>query len=42
MPGVKVGANSWIGANLIVHSDLPANSVALMKQDVDKREKGSG
>ena len=41
MPGVKVGENSWVGANLIVHSDLPANSVALLKQDENKRDKVS-
>jgi len=33
MPGVKVGANSWVGANLIVKKDIPANTVALLKQD---------
>jgi UDP-N-acetylglucosamine diphosphorylase/glucosamine-1-phosphate N-acetyltransferase len=39
MPGVKVGANSWIGANFTVHRDLPANTVALLKQDKEKRER---
>jgi len=39
MPGVKVGANSWVGANFTVHRDLPANTVVLLKQDEDKREK---
>jgi bifunctional UDP-N-acetylglucosamine pyrophosphorylase/glucosamine-1-phosphate N-acetyltransferase len=33
MPGVKVGTNSWIGANFTVHSDLPANTTTLIKQD---------
>ncbi len=33
MPGVKVGTNSWVGANLIVKKDLPANTVALLKQN---------
>jgi bifunctional UDP-N-acetylglucosamine pyrophosphorylase/glucosamine-1-phosphate N-acetyltransferase len=41
MPGVKVGTNSWVGANFTVHSDLPANTVALLKQDEDRREKSS-
>jgi UDP-N-acetylglucosamine diphosphorylase/glucosamine-1-phosphate N-acetyltransferase len=39
MPGVKVGANSWIGANFTVHRDLPANTIALLKQDEDIRER---
>jgi len=33
MPGVKVGANSWIGANFTVNRDVPANTVALLKAD---------
>jgi UDP-N-acetylglucosamine diphosphorylase/glucosamine-1-phosphate N-acetyltransferase len=41
MPGVKVGTNSWVGANFTVHNDLPANTVALLKQDEDRREKSS-
>ena len=41
MPGVKVGVNSWVGANFTVHRDLPANTVALSKQDEDMREKSS-
>ena len=40
MPGVKVGARSWIGANFTVHSDVPADTIVLLKQDEDKREKG--
>ncbi|MBM4401114.1 MAG: hypothetical protein FJ045_04100 [Crenarchaeota archaeon] len=39
MPGVKVGVNSWIGANFTVHRDLPADTIALLKQDEDIREK---
>jgi len=39
MPGVKVGTGSWIGANFTVHRDVPANTVALLKQDEDRREK---
>jgi UDP-N-acetylglucosamine diphosphorylase/glucosamine-1-phosphate N-acetyltransferase len=38
MPGVKVGINSWVGPNFTVHRDLPANTIALLKQDEDKRE----
>jgi bifunctional UDP-N-acetylglucosamine pyrophosphorylase/glucosamine-1-phosphate N-acetyltransferase len=32
MPGVKVGTNTWIGANFMVTYDLPSNSIALIKQ----------
>jgi bifunctional UDP-N-acetylglucosamine pyrophosphorylase/glucosamine-1-phosphate N-acetyltransferase len=39
MPGVKVGTNSWVGPNLMVERDLPANTIALLKQDVEKRER---
>jgi UDP-N-acetylglucosamine diphosphorylase/glucosamine-1-phosphate N-acetyltransferase len=39
MPGVKVGTNSWVGANFTVHRDVPANTVALLKQSEDRREK---
>jgi UDP-N-acetylglucosamine diphosphorylase/glucosamine-1-phosphate N-acetyltransferase len=38
MPGVKVGENSWVGPNLVVHRDLPPNTIALLKQDMEKRE----
>jgi UDP-N-acetylglucosamine diphosphorylase/glucosamine-1-phosphate N-acetyltransferase len=33
MPGVKVGANSWVGPNFMVRRDLPADTVALVKQE---------
>jgi len=39
MPGVKVGTNSWIGANFTVHRDVPANTIVLLKQDEDIRER---
>jgi bifunctional UDP-N-acetylglucosamine pyrophosphorylase/glucosamine-1-phosphate N-acetyltransferase len=32
MPGVKVGVNSWVGPNFMVERDLPANSMAFLKQ----------
>jgi bifunctional UDP-N-acetylglucosamine pyrophosphorylase/glucosamine-1-phosphate N-acetyltransferase len=38
MPGVKVGHNSWVGPNLVVDRDLPSNIIALLKQDMEKRE----
>jgi acetyltransferase-like isoleucine patch superfamily enzyme len=39
MPGVKVGVGTWVGANFTVHRDLPANSVALLRQNEDVHEK---
>jgi bifunctional UDP-N-acetylglucosamine pyrophosphorylase/glucosamine-1-phosphate N-acetyltransferase len=38
MPGVKVGNNSWVGPNLVVHRDLPSNTVASLSQNVEKRD----
>jgi len=38
MPGVKVGANSWVGANFTVQKDVPANTIVLLKQEEEKRE----
>jgi len=32
MPGVKIGAGTWVGANLMVEHDLPPNCTALLKQ----------
>jgi UDP-N-acetylglucosamine diphosphorylase/glucosamine-1-phosphate N-acetyltransferase len=39
MPGTKVGCNSWVGPNFMVERDLPANTIALLKQDAKKRER---
>lgn len=41
MPGVKVGANSWVGPNFIVTRDLPSDSLANVKQQeiVQKKKK---
>jgi UDP-N-acetylglucosamine diphosphorylase/glucosamine-1-phosphate N-acetyltransferase len=39
MPGVKVGINSWVGPNFTVNRDLLANTIALLKQDEDRRER---
>jgi len=41
MPGVKIGTNSWIGANFTVHRDVPADTIVLLKQNEDSREKHS-
>jgi bifunctional UDP-N-acetylglucosamine pyrophosphorylase/glucosamine-1-phosphate N-acetyltransferase len=32
MPGLKIGTNTWIGANLMVTHDLPSGSIVLLKQ----------
>jgi len=32
MPGVKVGPNTWVGANFMVTRDLPSDSIVLLKQ----------
>jgi UDP-N-acetylglucosamine diphosphorylase/glucosamine-1-phosphate N-acetyltransferase len=39
MPGVKVGANTWVGANFMVERDLPANTIALLKQNSEIKQK---
>ncbi|MDR0373524.1 MAG: NTP transferase domain-containing protein [Nitrososphaerota archaeon] len=39
MPGVKVGANTWVGANMMVEQDLPANSIVLLKQNSEIKQK---
>jgi bifunctional UDP-N-acetylglucosamine pyrophosphorylase/glucosamine-1-phosphate N-acetyltransferase len=41
MPGVKVGTQTWVGANFMVERDLPANISVALKQSravVKKRE----
>ena len=38
MPGVKVGNNSWIGPNVIVYRDLPANTIVTLKQNLEERK----
>lgn len=38
MPGVKVGANSWVGPNVVVERDLPADTIVLLKQSVEKTQ----
>ena len=39
MPGVKVGANSWVGPNFMVERDLPPNTMAFLKQKCNIQEK---
>jgi UDP-N-acetylglucosamine diphosphorylase/glucosamine-1-phosphate N-acetyltransferase len=38
MPGVKVGNNSWVGPNVVVYRDLPADTIVLLKQNLDERK----
>jgi UDP-N-acetylglucosamine diphosphorylase/glucosamine-1-phosphate N-acetyltransferase len=38
MPGVKVGVDSWVGPNFMVERDLPAKTMALLRQNWDKHE----
>ena len=37
MPGVSVGVKSWIGPNYMVQRDLPAKTIAFLKQNEEKR-----
>ena len=39
MPGVKVGENTWVGANIVVEQDLPSDSVVLIRQTTMVKEK---
>jgi bifunctional UDP-N-acetylglucosamine pyrophosphorylase/glucosamine-1-phosphate N-acetyltransferase len=39
LPGVKVGTNTWVGANLMVERDLPANVIAALKQNSEIKQK---
>jgi UDP-N-acetylglucosamine diphosphorylase/glucosamine-1-phosphate N-acetyltransferase len=39
MPGVKVGANTWVGANFMVERDLPTNAIATLKQNSEITQK---
>jgi bifunctional UDP-N-acetylglucosamine pyrophosphorylase/glucosamine-1-phosphate N-acetyltransferase len=36
MPGVKVGCNSWIGPGVVVHRDVAADTVVLLKQNLEE------
>jgi UDP-N-acetylglucosamine diphosphorylase/glucosamine-1-phosphate N-acetyltransferase len=38
MPGVKVGSDTWVGANFMVERDLPANSIVLLKQNSETKQ----
>jgi len=34
MPGVKVGHNSWIWPNVVVHKDVPSNMIVTLQQQI--------
>jgi UDP-N-acetylglucosamine diphosphorylase/glucosamine-1-phosphate N-acetyltransferase len=38
MPGVKVGCNSRIGPNVVVYRDVPADTIVLLKQNLEERK----
>ena len=39
MPGVKIGPNSWIGPNVMVHRDVSSKSFLRSKQKNEQKEK---
>jgi bifunctional UDP-N-acetylglucosamine pyrophosphorylase/glucosamine-1-phosphate N-acetyltransferase len=39
MPGVKIGAQSWIGPNVVLYEDVPPNSFILQGQHLRTRER---
>ena len=39
MPGVKIGPNSWIGANFMVERDIQPNTIAFLKQNWSKHKR---
>jgi bifunctional UDP-N-acetylglucosamine pyrophosphorylase/glucosamine-1-phosphate N-acetyltransferase len=41
MPGVKVGSNSWIVPNVVVYHDIPANTMVLLKQNLEEKKLNS-
>jgi len=41
MPGIKVGNNSQIGPSVVVYRDVPANTVVLLKQNLEERKLNS-
>ena len=39
MPGIKVGNNSQIGPNVVVYGDIMADTVVLLKQNVEEKRR---
>jgi bifunctional UDP-N-acetylglucosamine pyrophosphorylase/glucosamine-1-phosphate N-acetyltransferase len=40
-PGIKVGVNSWIGPNVVVYRDIPANTIVVLKQNLEEKKMSS-
>lgn len=38
MPGVKIGADAWIGPNTTIYRDIPSGGFVLQKQELEHRE----
>ena len=38
MPGIKVGCNSWIGPNVVVYRDVPADTAVILTQSLEERK----
>ena len=41
MPGVKVGCNSQVGPGVVVYRDVAADTIVLLKQNLEERKLGS-
>jgi len=39
MPGVKVGNNCWVGPNVVVYQDIPANTAVFLKQNLERKKR---
>jgi bifunctional UDP-N-acetylglucosamine pyrophosphorylase/glucosamine-1-phosphate N-acetyltransferase len=37
-PGIKVGINSWIGPNVVVYRDIPADTIVVLRQTLEERK----
>lgn len=38
MPGVKMGSNSWVGPNVVVSRDVPADTMVVLEQNLKERK----
>ena len=39
MPGVKIGYNSWIGPNIVVYRDIPSNTIVMLEQQIQRKNR---
>jgi len=39
MPGVKIGNNSWIGPNIVVYRDIPSNTIVMLEQQIQRKNR---